>query len=46
MLDKMMIHLFSNKKNEMAVEWSITYTKTCLKRPLKNSQNKGLNGKW
>ena len=22
------------------------YSKTCLKRPLKNRQNKGLNGKW
>ena len=22
------------------------YSKTCLKQPLKNSQNKGLNGKW
>ena len=24
----------------------IAYSKTCLKRPLKNRQNKGLNGKW
>ena len=22
------------------------YSKTCLKRPLKDRQNKGLNGKW
>ena len=22
------------------------YSKICLKRPLKNRQNKGLNGKW
>ena len=22
------------------------YSKTCLKRPLKNRQNKGLNDKW
>ena len=24
----------------------ICYSKTCLKRLLKNRQNKGLNGKW
>ena len=24
----------------------VRYSKTCLKRPLKNIQNKGLNGKW
>ena len=25
---------------------SFNYSKTCLKWPLKNRQNKGLNGKW
>ena len=24
----------------------ITYSKTCLKRPLENRQNKGLRDKW
>ena len=24
----------------------LKYSKTCLKQPLKNRQNKGLNGKW
>ena len=25
---------------------NMVYSKTCLKRPLKNKQNKVLNGKW
>ena len=24
----------------------LIYSKTCLKQPLKNRQNKGLDGKW
>ena len=26
--------------------WKMCYSKTCLKRPLKNRQNKGLKDKW
>ena len=25
---------------------NVLYSKTCLKQPLKNRQNKGLKGKW
>ena len=25
---------------------TLSYSKTCLKQPLKNRENKGLNGKW
>ena len=28
------------------LEWSEKYSKTCLKRPLKNRQNKGLLNQW
>ena len=27
-------------------EAKVIYSKTCLKRPLKNRHNRGLNGKW
>ena len=30
-----------------AIEWDAgPYSKTCVKRQLKNRQNKGLNGNW
>ena len=27
-------------------DFDFKYSKPCLKRPLKNRQNKGINGKW
>ena len=27
-------------------EFTVAYSKTCLKRPLENRQNKALNGRW
>ena len=29
-----------------AIWHNLYYSKTCIKRPLKNRQNKGLNDKW
>ena len=39
---------FSKDKGKLIVlyERQDVYSKTCLKRPLKNRQNKDLNGKW
>ena len=32
-------------ENEEVIRWPL-YSKTCLKRPLKNRRNKGLKDKW
>ena len=38
--------IFSDKLESLEGKECIEYSKTCLKRPLKNRQNKCLNDKW
>ena len=42
MLDPLYIHVYGSAHEPLLF---IRYSKTCLKWPLKNIQNKGLNGK-
>ena len=38
--------LFKLKGKMSKLHFAHTYSKTCVKRPLKNRQNKDLNNKW
>ena len=42
------LYFFYEYLGELCMVYQLVpnYSKTCLKRPLKNRQNKGLNGKW
>ena len=42
------LYFFYEYLGELCMVYQVVpnYSKTCLKRPLKNRQNKGLNGKW
>ena len=42
-LQKLSAEATSHKELRQAIWY---YSKTCLKQPLKNRQNNGLNGKW
>ena len=43
---KLFESLVSTYTSESVAQYLYMYSKTCLKRPLKNSQNKGLKDKW
>ena len=39
-------HIKQNQLREISLYPLMKYSKTCVKRPLKNRQNKDLNDKW
>ena len=45
-VDMLLLHNISLFLTHLSQRLKVNYSETCIKGPLKNGQNKSLNGKW